>query len=86
MHADSKSRYNFPYVYRKVNSDKNRYIPLSRIDDYINTSWEYHICHQIGPSEGNWQILLTESAKEISAFVTPNGILTRFIKNIFQRL
>ena len=53
--------------YRKVNNcTKTDTFPLPRIDDCID---------KFDLLKGFWQIPLTEKAKEISAFVTPDGLL-----------
>ena len=58
--------------YRKVNSvTKKDSFPIQRIDDCIN---------KVGNSKkfdlfkGFWQVPLTDKAKEVLAFATPNGL------------
>ncbi|KAL3866009.1 hypothetical protein ACJMK2_043350 [Sinanodonta woodiana] len=61
--------------YRKVNSvTKTDSFPLPRIDDCIDKIGNAKYVTKFDLLKGFWQIPLTERAKEISAFVTPDGL------------
>ena len=58
--------------YRKVNNlSKTDTFPIPRMDDCIGNS---KYITKFDLLKGFWQIPLTERAKEISAFVTPDGL------------
>jgi len=60
--------------FRKVNSlTKTDCFPLPRIDDCIDMIGCCRFVSKIDLLKGYWQVPLTERAREISAFVTPNG-------------
>ena len=60
--------------YRKVyNLSKTDTFPITRIDDYIDKIGNSKYITKFDILKGFWQIPLTERAKEISAFVTPDG-------------
>ena len=61
--------------YRKVNSvTKSDSFPIPRIDDCIDKVGKAKYVTKFDLLKGFWQIPLTERAKEISAFVTPDGL------------
>ena len=61
--------------YRKVyNLSKTDTFPIPRIDDYIDKIGNSKYITKFDILKGFWQIPLTERAKEISAFVTPDGL------------
>ena len=61
--------------YRKVNSvTKTDTFPIPRIDDCIDNIGQAKYAMKFILLKGFWQIPLTNRAKEISAFVTPDGL------------
>ena len=61
--------------YRKVNNiSKTDSFPIPRIDDCIDKVGNAKYVTKPDLLKGFWQIPLTERAKEVSAFVTPNGL------------
>ena len=61
--------------YRKVNSvTKTDTFPIPRIDDCIDNIGQAKYAMKFDLLKGFWQIPLTNRAKEISAFVTPDGL------------
>ena len=61
--------------FRKVNSvTKTDSYPIPRIDDCIDKIGSAKFVSKFGLLKGYWQVPLTERAKEISAFVTPDGL------------
>ena len=61
--------------YRKVNSvTKTDTFPIPRIDDCIDKVGNAKIISKYDLLKGFWQVPLTERAKQISAFVTPDGL------------
>ena len=61
--------------YRKVNSvTKTDTFSIPRIDDCIDNIGHAKYVTKFDFLKGFWQILLTDRAKEISAFVTPDGL------------
>ena len=61
--------------YRKVNSvTKTDTFPIPRIDDCIDNIGHAKYVTNFDLLKGFWQIPLTDRAKEISAFVTPDGL------------
>ena len=66
--------YRFCTDYRKVNSvTKTDSYPIPRIDDCIDKIGTAKFVSKFDMLKGYWQVPLTQKAKEISAFVTPNG-------------
>ena len=62
--------------FRKLNTvTKPDSFPLPRMDDCIDRLGSAVYVSKIDLLKGYWQIPLTERAKEISAFVTPDGLL-----------
>ena len=60
--------------YRKVNSvTKTDAYPIPRVDDCIDKVGNARYVSKFDLLKGYWQVPLTEQAKEISAFVTPDG-------------
>ncbi|XP_072182256.1 uncharacterized protein [Diadema setosum] len=82
-----KARYAGPYVvekrdgslrfctdYRLLNSKtKSDWYPLPRIDDCIDRVGNAKYVSKFDLLKGYWQVPLSERAKELSAFVTPDG-------------
>ena len=61
--------------YRKVNTvTKTDTYPIPRIDDCIDKIGNARYVSKFDLLKGFWQVPLTERAKEISAFVTPDGL------------
>ena len=61
--------------YRKVNTvTKTDSFPVPRMDDYIDNIGQAKYVTKFDLLKGFWQIPLTDGAKEISAFVTPDGL------------
>ena len=61
--------------YRKVNSvTKTDSFPIPRIDDCIDKVGNSKYVTKSDLLKGFWQVPLTERAKEVSAFATPNGL------------
>ena len=61
--------------YCKVNSvTKTDTFPIPRIDDCIDNIGQAKYVTKFDQLKGFWQIPLTDRAKEISAFVTPDGL------------
>ena len=61
--------------YRKVNSvTKTDSFPVPRMDDCIDNIGKAKYVTKFDLLKGFWQIPLTDRAKEISAFVTPDGL------------
>ena len=60
--------------YRKVNSvTKTDSFPIPRIDDCIDKVGNSKYVPKFDLLKGFWQVPLTDKAKEVSAFATPNG-------------
>ena len=60
--------------YRKVNSvTKANTFPIPRMDNCINRVGRATYVTKFDLLKGFWQVQLTERAKEILAFVTPDG-------------
>jgi hypothetical protein len=61
--------------YRKVNSvTRADSFPIPRLEDCIDKIGNSAFVTKIDLLKGYWQVPLTEKAKEISAFVTPDGL------------
>ena len=61
--------------FRKVNSvTKTDSHPIPRVDDCIDQIGHAKYVSKFDMLKGYWQVPLTERAKEISAFVTPDGL------------
>ena len=61
--------------YRKVNSvTKTDTFPIPRIEDCIDNVGKAHFVTKFDLLQGFWQVPLSDRAKEISAFVTPDGL------------
>ena len=61
--------------YRKVNSvTKTDSFPVARMNDCIDNIGQAKYVTKFDLLKGFWQIPLTDRAKEISAFVTPDGL------------
>ena len=67
--------YHFCTDFRKVNSiTKTDSYPIPRIDDRIDRIGHSKYLSKFDLLKGYWQVPLTEKAKEVSAFVTPDGL------------
>ena len=61
--------------FRKVNSvTKTDSYPIPRIDDCIDKIGSAKFVSKFDLLKGYWQVPLTERAREVSAFVTPDGL------------
>jgi transposase InsO family protein len=61
--------------YRKVNQvTKADSYPLPRIEDCIDKIGQSKFVTKIDLQKGYWQVPLSEDSKEVSAFVTPDGL------------
>ena len=77
MHSRVKTdkSYRMCTDYRKVNSvTKTDSFPIPRVEDCIDKIGNAKYITKFDLLKGFWQIPLTERAKEISAFVTQNGL------------
>ena len=64
--------------YRKVNSvTKTDTFPIPRMDDCIDKVGKAKYVTKFDLLKGFWQVPSTDRAKEISAFVTPDGFLSK---------
>ena len=67
--------YRFVTDFRKVNHvTKTDSFPIPRIDDIIDNIGSATFVSKFDLLKGYWQIPLTQRAKEISAFATPDGL------------
>ena len=68
------SGYRFCTDFRKINAvTKTDSYPIPRIDDCIDRIGVSKYVSKLDLLKGYWQVPLTDRAKEISAFVTPDG-------------
>ena len=66
--------YRFCTDFRKVNSvTKSDSYPIPRMDDCVDKVGNANYVSKFDLLKGYWQVPLTERAKEVSAFVTPDG-------------
>ena len=71
----SNGTYRMCTDYRKVNSvTKTDSFPIPRIDDCIDKVGNSKYVTRFDLLKGFWQVPLTDRAKEVSAFATPNGL------------
>ena len=71
----SNGTYRMCTDYRKVNSvTKTDSFPTPRIDDCIDKVGNSKYVTKFDLLKGFWQVPLTDRAKEVSAFATPNGL------------
>lgn len=71
----SDQTFRFCTDYRKVNSvTKTDSYPIPRVDDCIDQVGSASYVSKFDLLKGYWQVPLTEWAKRVSAFVTPNGL------------
>ena len=71
----SNGTYRMCTDYRKVNSvTKTDSFPIPRIDDCIDKVGNCKYVTKFDLLKGFWQVPLTDRAKEVSAFATPNGL------------
>ena len=71
----SNGTYRMCTDYRKVNSvTKTDSFPIPRIDDCIDKVGNSKYITKFDLLKGFWQVPLTDRAKEVSAFATPNGL------------
>ena len=67
--------YRFCTDYRKINAvTKTDSYPIPRIDDCIDRVGQAKYVTKFDLLKGYWQVPLTERAKKISAFATPDGL------------
>ena len=67
--------YRFCTDFRKVNSvTKSDSFPIPRVEDCIDRIGSSKYVTKFDLLKGFWQVPLTDRAKEISAFVTPDGL------------
>ena len=67
--------YRFCSDFRKVNSvTKTDSFPIPRVDDCIDRVGRAKFVTKLDLLKGYWQVPLTERAKDISAFVTPDAL------------
>jgi len=67
--------YRFCTDFRKVNAvTKSDSFPLPRVEDCIDSIGRSHFITKFDLLKGYWQVPLTERAREISAFATPDGL------------
>ena len=67
--------YRFCTDFRKVNSvTKSDSFPIPRVEDCIDRIGSSKYLTKFDLLKGFWQVPLTDRAKEISAFVTPDGL------------
>ena len=63
------------FDYRKVNSvTKTDSYPIPRVDDCIDQVGNAKFISKFDMLKGYWQVGLTERAREVSAFITKNGL------------
>ena len=77
MHLSTKARQDLQiqHRFRKVNSlAKAALCPILHIEDCINRVGHSKYVSKFDMLKGYWQVPLSERAKEISAFVTPDGL------------
>ena len=71
----SNGTYRMCTDYRKVNSVTKTYsFPIPRIDDCIDKVGNSKYVTKFDLLKGFWKVPLTDRAKEVSAFATPNGL------------
>ena len=71
----SNGTYRMCTDYRKVNSvTKTDSFPILRTDDCIDKVGNSEYVTKFDLLKGFWQVPLTDTAKEVSAFATPNGV------------
>ena len=71
----SNGTYRMCTDYREVNSvTKTDSFPIPRIDDCIDKVGNSKYVTKFDLLKGFWQVPLTDRAKEVSAFATPNGL------------
>ena len=72
--------------YRKVNSvTKADSLPVLRMDDCINNIGQAKYVTKFDLLKGFWQIPLEDRAKEISAFVTPDGLYQYKVMSLWNK-
>ena len=71
----SDKSYRFVTDFRKVNTvTKTDSFPVPRVDDCVDRVGHARYVAKFDLLKGYWQVPLTERAKDISAFVTPDGL------------
>ena len=71
--------------YRKVNSvTKTDSFPIPRIDDCIDKVGNSKYITKFDLLKGFWQVPLTDRAKEVSAFATPNGLYQYKVNGVWD--
>ena len=79
MYICSKTRCKFSNtcvrtIAKKTNCTKTDTFPIARIKDCTHKIGQSTFVSKFDLLKGFWQIPLTEKAKEMSAFVTPDGL------------
>ena len=91
----SDKSYRFVTDFRKVNTvTKTDSFPVPRVDECVDRVGHARYVTKLDLLKGYWQVPLTERAKDISAFVTPDGLYRYLVKTFgtknssasFQRL
>ena len=76
----SDGTFRFCTDYRKLNAvTKPDSFPLPRIEDCIDEVGAAKFVTKLDLLKGYWQVLLTERAREVSAFITPKGLFSYVI-------
>ena len=72
----SQSNYNSPCILvpKSNGTEKTNSFPIPRIDDCIDTVGNSKYVTKFDLLKGFWQVPLTDKAKELSVFATPNGL------------
>jgi hypothetical protein len=71
----SNGTYRMCTDYRKINAaTKTDSFPIPRIDDCVDKVGKAKYITKFDLLKGFWQVPLTDRAKEVSAFVTPDGL------------
>ncbi len=71
----AEDRWRFVTDYRKLNSvTKADAYPIPRIDDLIDQIGNSKYVSKFDLTKGYWQVHLSQRAREISAFITPDGL------------
>ena len=77
MVKKSDGTFRFCTDYRKLNAvTKPDSFPLPRIEDCIDEVGAAKFVTKLDLLKGYWQVLLTERAREVSAFITPKGLFS----------
>ena len=75
--------FRFVIDFRKVNQcTKSNSYPIPRIDDCIDKTGSAKFVSKFDLFKGYWQVLLSDRAKEISAFYTPDTLYSSQVSSI----